>query len=298
MPQPDMNSETTQFYDILLKIQESFLEEIKNSSAYLYHYTKLETLKNIFKSCSIRLSDNSSLDKAHQEIMPAKTIILDILNGICFSDKKKNDIFSEVKEYFANHSLNCYIACFCKKYDSGKMWKDYGDGGNGICIEFDVHENEHKKYFTILGRSPHYFRLNTVIYDEAQLRRIVVESLNRTFHELYKNTKNFERFKGQIQGLLLYAVYLYKEKYFSDEDEVRLFADNDKLQYYSTNPEGKHKQYILSHNVNKAAQACGKPELPPITRIFVGSEKNIDKVKSIVKKFNRKISIETVENFV
>lgn len=290
-----MSNEASKFQDKFLDFQKRYLGEIETSVKYVYHYTSLNGLTGILNESSIWLSDNSLLTQIHEEIIPAKEKILYILSQINFPDKSQNDILGEIKNYFMTNKLNCYISCFCKKSNLDNMWKKYADNGTGACIEFDISKNDCRKFFT--ENAPHYFRLYNVIYNEDKFEKQVEYLINYFFYELYHEATDKIKFRDYIYGFLLYVVYLYKKNSFGIEEEVRLFVDNHNAKAFDIqcrySDEGMPVNYISSCMCN---EACGNPTLPPIKRIFVRSEINIDKVWFIVNKFDQNISVESVEN--
>ena len=116
---------------------------------FLYHYTTMEALLGM-----IHKPDNDELQEieVNKDSSYGYYLILHATDAYMMNDKMEHKLILEemsdaVKRYdskFQYETLSCgkpYIVSFCKEKDYLPMWQIYAKGGNGICLVFEIEEN-------------------------------------------------------------------------------------------------------------------------------------------------------------
>lgn len=185
----------------------------------LYHYTSLDSCKNILEAESLHLTHYEDfLDKEDCKVLKNDNKVrYDILNG-----------------------YSPFIISLCKNGCSDYCWKNYADDGGGVVFEFDVSQlkkeispkwqkkkdcsdNEIKYLTTVVpsyyqevsDKYPHCFALFEVAYDEAGKRTDEFkENMKNNPHPHLSVSANTQELAG---------MHIKRVKY-KEEEEVRLVA--------------------------------------------------------------------------
>jgi len=197
----------------------------------IYHYTNLESLKNMLEFKSIWATNCEYLN----DLLEQKTLenefdkIFDVNNEPISLYAKK----ILTKDLIKFRKLT-YIISFTSDNDSIAMWRNYGN--NGIVLEFDTSEMvsiAKQNIINIIGRDNKNIKLSTcniygyAIYDDLFLKDLF-EFLFKTARNEYKAAPNSKKdkisFEHQVETILaLYKAYFVKkDKNFSFEKEFRM----------------------------------------------------------------------------
>lgn len=212
------------------------------SDGTIYHYCSLDTLINIFKNKTFRLSDVNRLNdkketKALMSIIKQRIIekILKVVSGgyLIYGMSNENavkyivDIAINQLQLKSNSML--YVGCFSGEDDLLSQWISYGDNGKGVAIGFNI------DYFNFISNSYDQFQFNKVRYIDIDIDDLVLEN-NSTliFDQIYSAME-----KGSLYDILtnpngsnifdkwdrdsIFKNFIFdKHVSFKSEDEYRL----------------------------------------------------------------------------
>ena len=179
-----------------------------------YHYTSLESLFNIVKNQSFRLTNLNSSNDLNELSYDYKEFIKDIETLI---EEEKNDIERGILEYylkFINNDIkefkkrcskknDIYALCLSSKKDNLTHWDRYANNCKGVCIAINMGA------FKVYAK-----RMNNMIFGKNLLSHGKVS---------YEGSMRRKRIKRQIFG---YIKYLLQEKDFNRELKVSLIKNN------------------------------------------------------------------------
>lgn len=218
------------------KVVYKFFPEIRN---HLY----LVNISNHNNNLTIKLNENAFIDGYPDKYKPNSNkvvhftslkVLFSILNEKAirlYNLKSMNDP-NEFSYIFENHKLNeklinnlksdIYISSFC---DSSillenndnilNLWRLYGDGGNGVAIEFEIDKDIKHKF---------NFMLTKLVYTKIKIDEFL----------RYNNEFELEnKVSVDYSNVLEYLACLHKNPYYKIEEEIRLVHFGD-----STNPLG------------------------------------------------------------
>lgn len=157
--------------------------------------------------------------------------------------KVLKDKFSEIKQIRDKF----LVGCFTTNYDSILMWSHYADNHRGVCIEFDIPDNEQELY-------------SKVIYSETRPSNNLVQGIEKICGHLLG--------KGEIDMAdklfikLMTEPYYTKSKNWSYENEYRLlFPEKDIV-----NNDRFYKDKF-SDNVERIAY-----KMPTVKKVYLGAK--------------------------
>ena len=197
-------------YDLMdeIKIEPS---EVKGEQ--FVHYTKAGTVQYLLKkdySAKLRLNNAVYMnDPEEGQVLKRVLCQLDQNNELekLFKDE-------DVKNY-------TYLTCFCTydKRDELPMWIHYGDGGKGVGLVFNNH------FFNKAD-------LYKVQYIDT--KKADIDELNQNVKAIFEFLKkdkikdnNHKEFKDYVNIILNYVSYLFKDKAYEYENEVRILKYRD-----------------------------------------------------------------------
>ena len=168
-----------------------------------FKYLSFNTYIEILKSKKIRLNSIMSMNDS------SETFYLGDYLCKAYEDERRKVLYPQ-SQYFQDGGLrkkkvveykNNLIGCFSEKEDDALMWRLYGDGGKGVCMEFQI-ENE---------------TLKPVLYLDENNQKVkqlmdVARMLKHKGISLYYN------------DLSNYHFYT-KSRYFRDEKEWRIIKE-------------------------------------------------------------------------
>ena len=198
-------------YDLMeeIKINPFELEE------KIVHYTKASTLRYLLQkdhTAKLRLN-NAVYMNDPEEGQILKKVLLGQNNEL--ENLLKNE---DVKNY-------AYLTCFSPydKRDELPMWVHYGDGGKGVGLVFNksfFDEADLYKVQYVDVKNPDINKLNKNVRDK------ITAILNLLKKDDIKNNDHKE-FKFYVNIILNYVSYLFKDKAYEYENEVRILNYKD-----------------------------------------------------------------------
>lgn len=195
------------------------MEEIKIKPSVMkekiVHYTKAGTVQHLLKkdhTAKLRLN-NAVYMNDPEEGQILKKVLLGQNNEL--ENLLKDE---DVKNY-------TYLTCFSPydKRDELPMWVHYGDGGKGVGLVFhnsffDKTDLYEVQYVDV--KNPDIEKLN------KNIREKITAILNILKKDKIKNTDNKE-VKNYVNIILNYVSYLFKDKAYEYESEVRILNYRD-----------------------------------------------------------------------
>ena len=197
----------------------------------LLHYTKASTLKFLFQN-----EKDVEKDKNEKSIFPK----LRLNNAVYMNDPEKGKIFKKIlsnidknnklnknfkmidDEYLLNNKDYTYLTCFSpvKEKDKLPMWIHYADGGNGVSIVFNEDFFKNTELYKVK-----YLDVNNISNDDTF--KEFKEEIENIYSILTKFNSEKEIFLQLANVILNYASYLFKDKAYSYEEEVRIIKLRD-----------------------------------------------------------------------
>jgi len=194
----------------------------------LFHYTKTKTaIKYILKDNQLKLSDRSSSIDPMESKSPPKYTEWESLNRRELDNQDSSEILNKLESDYKNLKQ----VCFCynkskpvKKLKSGydkinyeylgclkpRMWDQYGDHYNGVCLVFSKKHLE--KHSGLKFKKIKYYDFSDILG-----RKIVI---NENELEYYGNSKYYKLLKDKY-----FRQYFQKHKDYEHETEIRLYSD-------------------------------------------------------------------------
>ena len=199
-------------YDLMdeIKINPSDMKEEK-----FVHYTKASTLQFLLqKDHTAKLRQNNAVymnDPEEGQIL--KKVLLGQNNELenLFKDE-------DVKNY-------TYLTCFSPydKRDELPMWVHYGDGGKGVGLVFNKSFFDEADLYKVQYIDVKNFDINKL---DQNIRDKITAILNLLQEDEIKNNTRTE-FKDYVNIILNYVSYLFKDKAYEYENEVRILNYKD-----------------------------------------------------------------------
>jgi len=214
----EINSAWSKFDDLYLK---------KYPGDALYHYTgNSSAVRGMLENRKIWLSPYNDVNDP-SEISHGMELALDEAKAIRSSTTKPSDIKSYdlliqvIGRYQAYSTQEFYFICFSEAGDEDiSQWREYGDRGNGFCIEFlskNIFYDPNRKQ-NLVGPGNPLLEVRPIVYDDAQKRRL----LNSFFTSLNSFILN-----SGPGGCVLVVMFLrqvctyFKHKAYGPEKEWR-----------------------------------------------------------------------------
>lgn len=183
----------------------------------IVHYTKASTVQYLLKkdhSAQLRLNNAVYMNDPEEGQILKKVL--------CQLDKN-----NELENLFKNEDVKnyTYLACFSPydKRDELPMWIHYGDGGKGVGLVFHnsfFDKTDLYKVQYIDVKDPDINKLNQNVQEK------ITAILNLLEKDKIKNTDNKE-VKDYVNIILNYVSYLFKDKAYEYENEVRILNYKD-----------------------------------------------------------------------
>lgn len=205
---------TCSCYDLMeeIRINPSDLKEEK-----IVHYTKAGTVQYLLKkehSAQLRLN-NAVYMNDPEEGQILKKVLCQLDNN------------NELEKLFKDEDIKnyTYLTCFSLYNERNElpMWVHYGDGGKGVGLVF------HNSFFdkTDLYKVQYIDIKN---FDTAKLDQNIRDKITPIFDflkrdEIKNNTR--KEFKVYVNIILNYVSYLFKDKAYEYENEVRILSYKD-----------------------------------------------------------------------
>lgn len=143
----------------------------------MWHYTKADVFEKVIHSGTLWLSDVTSQNTGHDELSYFQKEILTPLLGVKSIPLVVRPILRDVFDQFTEGGpLFVATLSFCKLEDDMAMWKDYGEQGRGVAIEFDVGQAGDGPGWEPVENDRGGAVLETIVY-EPQAQKRSTESL-------------------------------------------------------------------------------------------------------------------------
>lgn len=243
-----------------------------------YHYCSLDTFQKIIEGKTIRLCNitkmNDSTEGKDIEKYASKQIQLLRNNGFTFIDDS-----------------TIYISCFSRKKDLLSQWRAYGDDGFGVAIGFDFDELGIPKL--VLNQDDqlvimNYLAYGEVIYNNSNKENII-KTININVRERKVNSDGVPINAALITNLqseLLKCKPIYKDEYFSEEDEVRIIYSVKDASDIGSKPFNIYKTAPYKYKIEKGIEFyVSKNELIDYVNLNIsedGETLNSSLIKEIV----------------
>ena len=213
-------------YEYMIQILNCKKHFPRTESGTIYHYTNMYALEKLTQpNAKFRLSNVAYLN----DPMEGRLLVNRVKN--CFKEKELLEWKFLSKEYDELAIRNSFVISFNKQDDELlPMWVQYGDGANGCMLGVNANSISVPLY--------------EVVYDEGKIDRYV----NDVKGVLISYLKMRDSININEDIVFLYATetltqssYLYKDKYYEHEKEVRilLFASLDFAKIAETVKEGE-----------------------------------------------------------
>ncbi|WP_232122853.1 DUF2971 domain-containing protein [Tenacibaculum finnmarkense] len=210
------------------------IDDIFNSDEIIYHYTKTQTVyEYILHTKKLRLSDRKTSNDPIESVIDR--CIVKSFYGYLDTKKADNETADKVSKYILEKINNCKQLCFCKNNDNPelqkfmilpseyygflkpRMWDQYGDKYNGVCLVFDkkiLKENNPDTYSNDIEyiNYEEFFRSNISI----DLNNLYKIGLNEYCRDILEKIKN---------------VSFLKHKDYSGENEYRFISFSNSETY-------------------------------------------------------------------
>lgn len=201
-------------YDLMDEIK---IEPSKLNGEKIVHYTKAGTLQFLLKkdhSAKLRLNNAVYMNDPEEGQILKKVL--------CQLDKN-----NELENLFKNEDVKnyTYITCFSpyEKRDELPMWVHYGDGGNGVGLVFNNSFFDKADLYKVQYIDVKNFDINK-LNENVQEKITVI--LNLLQEDGIRNN-NHKEFKDYVNIILNYVSYLFKDKAYEYENEVRILNYRD-----------------------------------------------------------------------
>lgn len=193
-----------------MRINPSDVEEEK-----IVHYTKAGTLQYLLKkdhSAHLRLNNAVYMNDPEEG-----QILKKLLLG---QNKELENLFKD--ENVKNYTYLTYFSTYDKR-DELPMWVHYGDGGNGVGLVFNNSFFDKTDLYKVQYIDVKNFDINKL---NQNLQDKITAILNLLQEDGIKNNTRKE-FKNYVNIILNYVSYLFKDKAYEYENEVRILSYRD-----------------------------------------------------------------------
>ena len=224
------------------------------SQTIYYHYTSLDALYAIISNRSVRMT-NMNFTNDRRELSYKVSEFYKDLKHLYENEKsiavKKClrlyiDSFEkdfETFNYLFQKKSDTYALCLSEKKDNLTHWDRYADGCKGVCIGFNVKAfNYYSKKMKneVIGNS--LVSYGKILYDDKSRRNELLDKI-LDYHKILiiekiKSNFNVEEYIMNNGIFMLYTIFVsmknvVKNKSFIDEDEVRVYHDEEILEYFN-----------------------------------------------------------------
>lgn len=270
------------------------------SETKLLHFTSLEALFSIINDSSIRMYNlwNSNDEKEYSHAGEIFNHIYAIIGQKAETRIRLAKTYSFISSFTSSNN-----------YLSQYHWENYGNNYKGVAIEFEINPEYQMWYKFILSKT-HYDKLQDF------------DALFKAWHDFQLKIAipNNSIFDIDLNWLLSF----YKDKSFSEEDEIRLYlysdgyhatfplhfakytfsalknnSRNQDIKYFRLplcNDSWEYEHFQIGENEDKFWEAIPKIR---ISKIYLGADspnENIEHLKSFVKeKTGKNIEIKDIQ---
>jgi hypothetical protein len=218
----DSSKLLNKFNDECKKIHNAL--EANMSNQLIYHYTSFSGLKSILKMRKLRYTDYRYFNDPTELKFGEKQIRESILNSDIPHKGLLGDHIGKFFDQF-DQDNSFYISCFSSSKDKLSLWRYYANNGTGFAIGFNGFQKTLSEG-TIRDSS----LISKVIYGEEKAQDILnkfilkyLEIIKEAASSVVNDKDSFVRNMDiYLFSHLLSFLPSFKDKSFSDEDEIRL----------------------------------------------------------------------------
>ena len=241
--------------------------KIEDKNFKLSHYTKTGSLKFLLKK-------RANFGK------------LRLNNAIYMNDPEEGQVFKKLLSKYKDNKLSkifnndcdiknfTYLTCFCpyNKRDILPMWVHYGDSCKGIGLIFN------EEFFE--GQDLHFIQyIDTEKFDINEVDENIREELTQIFEflsqDIFINSDN-EKFLEYTNIIINYISYLFKDKAYEYENEVRMVQfRNYESEDIIINEAGDIPKLCIEYNKEITTENCEE--------IIVGPKGNFEEIATYGK---------------
>jgi len=191
-----------------------FIDPDDDDKQEIYHYCTTQSFLSIVKSKSLWISDLLKMNDPNELIQNA-TIAKKTYNSI-FDLKRFDFDISNISK----SDIKVLSCSFSKKGDDLNQWRSYSDDGTGICIGFNKSKLKEVNNISLLYDGS--LGIESVRYDLNELTE-QYNSLWRQVAQKYGVHKLTSVQKENITAILWRNSATFKNEYYQDEEEIRIF---------------------------------------------------------------------------
>ncbi len=199
----------------------------------LYKYMTYEGLENILATKRLRYTDYRFFNDP-SEILFGKGVIKEALLAADIPSVHKENFLKVISKIFDNFDnlYQIYVGCFSTSINRLALWRYYACNGTGFAIGFNEKFQKIDPHVDFsLGKAV----ICKVVYGEEQAAAVVnqfIDQYRQVLASANHNAKTESReayidFLKQIDSRLaahlITFLPIFKDKSFSDEDEIRMF---------------------------------------------------------------------------
>ena len=185
-----------------------------NSDEYVAHYTSLDTVvKYIIPTNKIRISSFEVLNDPYETVFDWLEKGLNI-SEITFEENDQNDLeFQKIKENIKKNIKIFSTTTFDEKnkntadisndiYCRPRMWAQYGDNHEGVCLIFDkkeLHiEFESSRKVAVIADKVEYNNFISLIENSVTIEPTKLKSLSNDPYKLYEQLNNNQQLTSRF----------------------------------------------------------------------------------------------------
>lgn len=171
--------------------EEGLVEDIRKKR--FFKYMSFNTYIEMLKSKKIRLNSIMSMNDS------SETFYLGDYLCKAYEDERRKMLHPKSR-YFQDGGLrkkkvveykNNLIGCFSEKRDDALMWRLYGDGGKGVCLEFQI-ENDSLKPVLYLDEKNQKAKQLTEVASKLKNDGITLYYMDLSNYHFYTKSQQFQ----------------------------------------------------------------------------------------------------------
>jgi len=225
------------------------IDDIFKSSNLLYHYTRIQTAyDHILYTNKLKLSERHTSNDPIENIIDP--IITNSFYGYNETERPSDKDISEASNFIKEKIKNAKQICFCMNSDNPdfhkftilpyeyfgflkpRMWDQYGDKYNGVCLVFDKTKLETNKS-DIYSKKVEYisyseFHRNHANIDLNDLQDYGLDQYYETSFERIKNQGFLKHLDYSGENEYRFITFLEKDTYINIGDSLKAIVISDR----------------------------------------------------------------------
>ena len=227
----------------------NIINELFRSNNIVYHYTKIQTAyEHILDLDRIKLSERKTSND------PIENITIPNISTSFYGYEKtkyaETELIDKVREFILNKTKNAKQSCFClndlnPEFDNAevvpfkyygflepRMWEQYGDNYNGICLAFDL-EKLKEKNKSIYSKQVKYidyelFHSNSKNIDTVNLHNKGIEKYCQEYYEIIKRQSLLKHLDYSGENEYRFISFTENEKFISIKDCLKAIVISER----------------------------------------------------------------------